>query len=352
MGIQASSRYGLGAWASEAAYATNQINADLVADVDVTYQQFNEFSIKAVPTFFRPPRVRPSHDVDPHVLLEDHQEATIRAPITGKSGAAGTVPFWAALLLAWNFKETIDPGVDVQYDLATAAQAGFSGAKWERNLSDGNFRANQIQGGRGNASFAWEMRKEGEFNSTIMGVGYNDWTDDLAFFDAAGQPLLDLAGVALPGGYTGTATAAAKNPLICKSMGIDVGGLTYPVRSASLDLAWTTSPVESVTASQCISEWLNVRAEGAAPNGRFSLIDADAVFDDVLTKYRAATEASLFVSLTDGVDTVRFDMPKIQFGFPEGADAGGLRAWEIPYFCNGDFASSILGDNSVKVTFT
>jgi len=58
----------------------------------------------------------PDHSTQPHIITQQHQEVSLTVELKG-GGAAGTVPECGPILRACMMSETIDPGVDVVYQL-------------------------------------------------------------------------------------------------------------------------------------------------------------------------------------------------------------------------------------------
>lgn len=337
--------------AAETTYNTDAIDSALAADEDITFLAVNSgVSLEAVDEQYEPDRFRPGADGVAHTMIPDHNALEVSGPLKGPASvgvAGGEAPYYAALLKCANLAEEITEATSAVYSLSTANTDSVSAYLYLRNAEDNNHRLNFLTGGRGSMSFDFAVKTEAMWTAQIFGASSNDWSDDLAFFDSDGQPALDAAESSLT--YLGTATKDDAPRMICRAMTLTLGATPYPVSSASLDLAWTTSPREAVTADQAVSKWINTR--GSRPNGNLSLTDGATAYDDVLSKWRAGTEATLTIVLDDGTQKITFAMPNVQLGPPNGTDAGGIKAFDIGYFVNGDFDTHPFGDNSLTITY-
>lgn len=337
---------------SESAYGTDAVDAAFSGNDNVTYLAVNTgVSLEKQTVQFEPSRLRASASGVKHTMIADHNVCEISGPLKAwRGGTSGNeTPYYDAILKACNFDETVTDGTSAVYALKTTNSDSATIYFYVRNAEDGNWRLNYLTGGRGNMSFNFAVNAEATWSSTILGASANDWTDDRAYFDSDDEPALNKAGSSLT--YTGTASRDDADRMICQSMTLTVGGTSYPVASATLDCAWTTTPVRVVTADPTVSKLINVREDAARPNGTLQLVDGATAYDDVLSKWDASTEAALVISLDDGTNDITFSAPALQLGAPGATNSGGIRAFDIPFFLNGDYGSAPFGDNDLTITY-
>ena len=345
---------GVFAVASEATYNTDGIDSILQADEDLTFLSVNATpSIDAVDAMVESSQFRAAHDGIAHSMIRDHNTLSVAFPLAGPTAvgvSGGEAPAYAPILKACNLKEEIVDATSAIYTLNTANIDSLTAYMWIRNAENNNHRLNSITGARGSATFNWAIKEEATCSAEFLGASSNDWSDSLAYFDSDSQPLLDASGSALT--YLGTASKDAAPIMKCVAMVVTFGGTTYPISSGSLDLGWSTvSARESVTAAQAVTKLINTRGSGARPQGSFSLADGGAAYDDILSKWRAATEAAFVVTLDDGTQKITFTMPKVQLGVPARSDAGGLAQFDLDFYLNGDYAGSAGGNNSLTIAY-
>lgn len=344
-----SSRYGIAICEEESAYRTDQIDANIAAGgAAFVYQPFTTLDITPVADQYEPDQLRGSASGIRHTQIPNHNTVSVTSPMRGKSGAAGTAPNWAPVLKAANFAETVNPGVSVSYNPSTAAVAGASFWKYERELESGDFRAIRAYGVRGNITFDFAISTEATFSFDGMSASFDDFTPARTYFAADGTPALDYSGAATGG--ANTAAYPDKDRLICQNATVTIGGNSYPIASLSLDMAWSMSPIQVMLGSPTTSRVLLTRAAASRPNGTFQLVDGDTAYSDALADWQSSAEMSASLVFTNSTDTVTFTIQKMQVGRPGPTDVGGLRAWDIPFFLNG--YSALTGDDDVSIVFT
>ena len=344
-----SSRYGIAICEEESVYGTDQVNADIVAGTNAfVYQPFTTCDITPVADQYEPDQLRGSASGIKHTQIPNHNTVSVTSPMRGKSAAAGTAPNWAPLLKAANFSETVSPGVSVTYAPSTAAVAGASFWKYERELESGDYRAIRAYGCRGSMSFDFAISTEATLTWDGMSASFDDFTPARSYFAVDGTPALDYSGGATGG--ANTASYPDKDRLICQNATVTIGGNSYPIASLSLDMAWSMSPVQVMLGSPTTSKVLLTRAAASRPNGTFQLVDGDTAYSDALADWQSSGEMAASLVFTNTTDTITFTIQKMQVGRPGPADVGGLRAWDIPFFLNG--YSSLTGDDEVSVVFT
>jgi|AKVG01.1.fsa_nt_gi hypothetical protein len=338
--------------ASETTYNTDAVGAALTANEDITYLAVNEgVNMQRVDEQFTPSRLRASISGVAHTMIPDHNSLEFSAPLKAwRGGTSGNeTPYYDWVLKACNFTEAVTDATSAVYTLQTTNSNSASVYYYVRNAEDGKHRLMFLTGGRGNISFNFAVKQEATYSTTMLGASNNDWSDDLAFFDSSSEPALDSSGSSIT--YTGTASRDDADRTICRSITFTVGGTTYPVNNLSLDCAMTSTPVELMTASQAASKIINVREGNTRANGSFQLIDGATAYEDMLTKWKASTEAALVVSLDDGTNDITFNAPNIQLGPPQRTNVGGIAATDLTFFLNGDYSSDPFGDNELTITY-
>lgn len=343
-----SSNYGLVMFATEATYKTDQIDADLNANTDVTYQLVEECTVTPTGTIVRPAIIRATHDVSEHAYIQNGASVTMSGLLTGKESAAGDPPEYAAVLKAANLEETIAASTSATYNAATVRQAGMTVCKHEFGVDGTESRLTFTTGVIGNISFNLTANTYATWSFNGTGCEFNAPSADLQYFEAStGKPLLDNGGGAVT--YTGNYGYSSKSPMICKSMTVTVGGTTYNVSNVNIDVAFGTGTLDTVNGATTYSQVFNTRGDDAPVTGSFQLVSSGADYDDLLSKWPAATAAALVFTVTDGTDTISFSIPNAQLGDPSNGDVNGIRAYDIPFF---GAVNSTAGDDSFSVVYT
>lgn len=343
-----SSRYGVAMVASEDTYGTDEIDADLNDNTDVVYQLFESCTINETGTVLRPAVVRATHDNVEHAYIKNGATVSIAGYLTGKIGNAGTAPDYAAVLKAANLKETVNASTSVVYNTQTERQAGMTVVKHDFEVDTTKSRLKLTTGVQGNVSFTMAANDFAKFSFEGTGITFQEHTDDEQFFEAStGKPLLDNGADSVT--YTGTYGYSAKDPIVCKSMTVTVGGTTYNVSNISIDVAFSTGTLDTVNGATTYSQVFNTRGGDAPVTGSFQLVSSGTDYDDVLSKFPAGTAAAGVFTVTDGTDTISFSIPNMQLGTPGGADVNGIAAYEIPFF---GAVNSTAGNDSLSITYT
>lgn len=335
---------------SEATYGTDQVAVVLGnAATDIVYQDMKVADLDPTRVIFNASRVRASVSGVAHQSFDDVVAVSLEGSLTGKSGAAGTAPFYSSVLKAAGLKETIDSGVSVSYSPATVQQSAATIYNWQRNLEDANWRLETATGVRGALSIKWTQHEEPTY--AFEGFGqYDDlMSDAAAYFDASNEVATLKDGstaVALP--RTGTEDLAQKSMLGCESMTISLGGTTMPVSAVEVKIPFTVDIVRTMntTTVKVLLTMGDARVEGS-----FDLQDGASATDYVRDALKADTEAILIVNVGDGTDTINFTAAKAQIGqWSKGAN-GNVRSFSIPFFLNGTW-SDLAGDNDFVLKYT
>lgn len=182
-----------------------------------------------------------------------------------------------------------------------------------------------------------------------------EWSAQDAYWDAT-EPILNLDGSALT--YAGAISQANGELLICKSMTVTVGSTVYPISGATIALNWGRNPSADVAGDPPVARIMRTRGSAANIGGNLALgmvgateADYAVALDDVLTKYRASTQAALTIVLAGATSQITIAMPKVQFRRPTERDENGNLAWDVAYIASGDYAASLHGDNDLTVTY-
>lgn len=344
-----SSRYGVVMLATESTYGTDQIDADLNANTDVTYQLVEECSVTPVGSIVRPAVLRATHDNVEHAYIKNGANVSMTGLLTGKSGAAGTAPAYAPVLKSANLKETVAASTSVTYNAQTDRQAGMTVVRHHFEVdSAGKSRLVFTTGVIGNVSFSMNANDFARWSYEGQGVQFNAMSNDEQFFEAStGKPLLDNGAGSVT--YSGTYAYSAKDPIVCKSMTVTVGGTTYNVATVNIDVAFGTGELNTVNGATTRSQVFNTRGADAPVTGSFQLVSSGTDYDDVLSKWPAGTAAAIVFTVTDGTDTISFSIPNAQLGDPGGGDVNGIQAWEIPFY---GAVNSTAGNDSISIVYT
>lgn len=341
---------------SESTYGTDAVNALLDDDGsgDIVYQDVRTIDIDPTREIFAPTRQRSSVAGVAHRSFADLTGVGVELPMTGKaaSGAGNEAPFYAALLKAAGFSETISSGASATYKPSTVAQAAMTAYAWYRNLEDANWRLEYATGIRGNLSMNFEMNAEPYM--TFEGTGrYEELiTDAAAFFGTDGAiDLLKDGSTAVTARTTGTETQVNKTIMGCKSMTVTVGGTTMPVSALELNINWTPDLIRTMNGAQTVSKVLLTKGDAARIEGSFDLQDGSTAMEAVRDALAADSEVALNIVLTDGTDTITITSSKLQIGFWNKGANGNVRTYSVPFFLNGDW-SNLAGDNDLSIVFT
>ena len=345
-------------WAAveESTYGTDAVGAAIDANDDLTYLPFLSGSqIKPSPNYYRPNQQRAGQDGIAFTTVENGCSWTLNAPMRGGIGSAFT-PAVNFLLKACGFGEDTSGGTSSVYTIQTANDSSFSIWHWARNLTNNNLRLQRSLGCVGNLSVSGEIGIEATIAASGQGINSGEWTVDRAYFNASDEPALDEAGSSVT--YTGAASLDAGERLICKSVTMTVGGTVYPCSAWNFDLAFAVGALGTQTGTYLPERIVRTRGDDANVSGNLALSMAaasaanyGAALDDVLTKYAASTEAALQIVLTGSSAQVTIDMPKIQLQRPEEREDNGAISWDVGFTANGDFGSSLFGENGVVITY-
>ncbi|NRA56927.1 MAG: hypothetical protein HRU13_02240 [Phycisphaerales bacterium] len=341
--------------ASEATYGTDEVQLILQDPTrSIIYQDLRSVDVVNTLEIFAPERVRGSASGVRHKPFKDLAGVSIEFPLTGRagSGAGEEAPFYAPLLAASNMREVVVASTSATYNPATVNQAGMTVYKFVRDLEDDVWRLQIATGVRGNTVFNFEINAEAY--GTFTGTGrYNGLISDTAAWFAPGiQFLKDGTTAVAARTPPATETQVDKTLMGCRGMTVvTYGGVSLPIATMELDLAFSTDLVRTVQADTSVKKAINTRAGGTRVGGSFDLQDGSAAMEALRDAMEAGSEAALEAVLTDGTDTITVTMDNVQIGmWSEGAN-GNVRTYSVPFFANGDW-SQLGADNDLRFVYT
>lgn len=338
-------------------YRVNAVQAALAADTNlVALELLTGSQIQPAPAPVRPAVQRAGAAGNKSTFVKGISNATINANLRGGLGA-NFVPVLDMFHQACGLDQVSSSAGVTTYSAKGTNDAGASLACYARAITGTGIKHRLIsgQGAVGSAVINVAAGQPATINYTMQIPDHCEWSTEAAYWDAT-EPILDLAGDALT--YLGTISQDNGELLICKSMVVTVGGTTYPISAATIDLAWAINAAQDVHRDPPVARIMRTRNDGENINGSLALgmvgaVEADygVALDDVLTKYQASTEAALVITLIGATSRVTITMPKIQFARPAERDETGTLAWDLGYTANGDYASSIHGDNDITIAY-
>lgn len=255
-------------------------------------------------------------------------------PLTGKTGAVGTAPAYAALLKAANFQETVTADTSVSYSLVTGMAQGdvpsVTYAYYMLEQDRVNARKMLLTGCRGNRTFTFEMGQV----ATLSG-------DDVGRYSSF--PAATIAKPVNPSSYAGN-----KRALIVVGLNIEIGGVKYCVEKFDFSTNWTINEDRDACQANTTLNHVHLsRARGSRPGGSKTLKGRSAALSTILPLVESGAPISFEATLSNGEDTIEVSMPSIQYGQPT-LNRSGHIAFDLPYFANGTGA----GENEITITYT
>ena len=355
--LSSNQRIWLAALEAAGDYRTNEVQAALVADTNlVALELLSGSQIVPAPAPVRPDVQRAGAAGTKSTFVKNISNATINANLRGGVGA-NFVPVLDMFHQACGLSQVSSSGGTTVYRAIGTNNASASMACYARAITGAgiNHRVQAAAGAVGTATITLTAGQPATISYELQIPDNCEWSAEDAYWDAS-EPILDLNGDAIT--YAGTISQDNGELLICKSMKVTVGGTTYPVSSATIQLNWNIAPSADVHGDPPVARIMRTRGSDANISGNLALgmigmteADYAVALDDVLTKYRASTEAALAVNLSGATSKIDFAMPKIQFTRPTERDDAGTLAWDVGYTANGDYASSIHGDNDLSITY-
>jgi hypothetical protein len=346
---------------SESTYGTDAIDLANNLAVARTYMDFRSVNIAPKQTAVQTQRVRGSGSAEAYSLVKDGQTITIEGALTGAI-AVGTTeyPHFADLLNAAGLSETLVPNTSATYAPSTTQQSSMTVYHWMRSVESYKWRMQYCTGVRGNMTFNFPLRSEATYTFTGEADNYPDTSDtanfnagisdELAFFDTSGLIDLDKTGSAIV--YTGSEAYADDPKMIVDNITITVDSQAFQCSSATFNLNRTVKLVEAITGTPTTAKVLSLYENPETVD--FVLEESAAGFEKVLALMMSGSEVSATIVLSrgSGNDKITFTFPKLQVVTPTAQDSGGIKAWSVNCQCNGDYGSSILGDNSFTIVWS
>jgi hypothetical protein len=347
--------------ASEATYGTDQVDV-IFGDgaTDIIYQDVSAPVLTPNREILEIERARSSQSGTAHQSVARDADFTCVVPMTGRegSGSGEEAPYWSPFLLASGFAETVVSSTSATYTLSTAQSSGMTVYLYHE-LESGEQRLQRSVGVRGNLDMTLEVGQEAK--ATFTGKGrYVDFLSDAAqFFNATTKAAaLEADGSTAVTARTSGAEKYAEGPImVVRSATVTVNSNTWCLSGFSFSTNWNLYERLCASASGGTLEEVKLtRAPGSRAGGEFSLdTDSETVIDDFIDQYEQANEIafSFVLSAGDGSSgSARLTMSasKAQIGAPSMSDQGGLVAFGIPYFLNGDW-SDLVADDDITITF-
>lgn len=338
----------------ESTYKTDAVEPVLTtATEDIIHQDVRSVSILPGVEAFSPPRMRGSASgvASAHFLTQ--ADVTIEVPLLGKrgAGAGNEAPYYSDLLRACGLSETIVSATSAAYSPQTCEQASVTIYDAQRNLEDALWRLVYATGVRMNAVFNLEVNAEAYVTMTGVGIYQSQLSDPAAFLDAGAWNLLKDGSTSVTARTTGTELQVDQTIMGCKNLTLTYGGTTLPLESMQIDLGWTVDVLNTMNGASTATKALLTRGDGGRLTGAFNLQDSDAAYELLRDAMTGATEAALQAVITDGTNTITFDLPKVQILATAPAAAGNVRTWDISFAGNGDW-STLGADNELVITYT
>ncbi len=263
------------------------------------------------------PVVRPSLSQIPHLIGKKHVEVSFASELKG-SGSLGVAPEIASLLRACGLAETINAGVDVQYDPASSSLESCTLYVYLDGL------VHKITGCRGSFELVGEAGEQPRINWKFQGL-YQTPVD-------AGIP-------------AGAAYDSSKG-LVFQNATFSWGGYSANIQQLSLNLNNELAQRESVTATHGVD---GIEIVGRTPGGSINPEAVTEATRPFWANWEAGSGTTLQVVIGDaGGNIIQIDSDtngcvkeSISWG-----DRNGVRIYDIPF---GLYGSS--GDDEIKLTF-
>lgn len=347
--------------ASEATYGTDQVDI-IFGDgaLDIVYQDISAPVLTPNREILEIERARSSQSGTAHKSVPRDAGFTATIPMTGRegSGAGEEAPYWRPFLLAAGFVEAVVASTSATYTLDTSQSSAMTVYLYHE-LDSGEQRLQRTTGVRGNLDMTLEVGQEASASFTGKGR-YVDFLSDAAqFFDATTKAAaLEADGTtAVTARTTGEEKYAEGPVLVVQGMTVTVNGNTWCLSTFSFNTNWNLYERLCASASGGTLEEVKLtRAAGSRPGGEFALdTDDETVIDDFVDQFETATEIAFNLVLTEGDGssgsaTITIAASKAQIGQPSMSDQGGMVAFGIPYFLNGDW-SDMIADDDITITF-
>lgn len=343
-----SSQYGVVCAVTETTYNTDAVDAAITADADLPYLAVNSgVAIDPVAADFQPDRMRPGQGAVPSSRIGQMTDVSLTIPLTAGVGA-NHIPSAEALLKAAGLH-----GSNGAYLLSTDNNHSCTVWLWERNLvsdSGTKWRLNRATGVFFNGSLSATVSEEPTLALTGPGASYHKRGEALAWFDSAGEPIRNLAGVHA---YAGTAAADAAERLLCKSATLTVDGTAIPFSSITLDFALATGMINTQQSTPTGKRATRAR-NGVSPAGgtiSAEMSDLGAAYDAMDADLEAAKVCSMVLVFQGATRKLTIEAEVQLVGQQRKRDTAGAAGWDIDFIVVDDYATHPFGDNGLAWTY-
>lgn len=242
---------------------------------------------------------------------EKHVELELEVELAG-GGAAGTAPAWGPLLRACGFAETIDAGVDVQYNPISDDEESISVYVHRDGV------LHKFSGGRGSVSLGLSTNQIPVLKFKFLGL--------LGTITNTALPTADYTAFVAPLPVTTTNTT-----------GFSLHGVALSFSQLDIDMA-----VETVK-HQVVGPASSILVVDRKPSGTVVVQEPALATLDLYTKARDASLGAL--ALTHGTtagNIIEFAAPKVGTGSPTEQDLNGVQMLSLPLTINPDTGNDEL----------
>lgn len=272
----------------------------------------------------------------PHRAYGEKSTLNLTMKLTGKSGVAGTGPLWGALAEACGMDIKLNAAVDARMTPVTGNSMSLapSCTVYLGLLDDTDETVvfKQIfRGLRGKMGASATVGENGKLSFELEGL-YDEFVSATST-----RP-------ALPEAYSGE-----KKGLAFINAIHTVAGVSYCIE------AWDWAVNKELKEDRCATSANAVdeiyRDKGGRIGGSLSFKGRSTILAAILPKLKSGAESAHVVTLSDGTDTVSFQSPAVQFGSAAFSKDGRWK-FDVPYFCNGQWAVGKTGNNETVIIFT
>ena len=243
---------------------------------------------------------RATHSTRPGTQNGSHHEISFSHRLVGKLSAAGDPPPLADAFQAGNLEETINPTTSAAYSPVTGSnQANVpSCTAFLAIIDDEDESRCRVWLARGlrfeNIKFMFEVGKQAlcEFTGKSLFIPF---------------PSSDSATPTIPTAYAGD-----KPGIVVKSVIARVDGTVYPIEKFELSTNYSASMDRCANGAFAV-DFIALSREGTSVGGSITFKGRSAALNDILANADDGSVMSIEIELTDGTDTIRVDVPVVQF---------------------------------------
>lgn len=346
-----SSSYSAYLVALESTIGTDAVDAAITANSALVYQAINSGgTIRPAPEYERQPTARASQSGVRSSFIAAHSEISLPVPMREGVGT-DFIPEYVDLMKMAGYSVASGTGTTT-CTLQTANDQFGTIYKYQRNLSNNNWRLRRALGSLLTMDVAGQVGQEPVATFTGQSANHAQWTANRAYFNADDEPALDFAGSAYT--YTGAATASAADPFLCENMTLTYNGVTLPAQSFNFASNMRVEPMNNMVTADTIAARIGRdRADGsnAVLSINFDMTDLGAALDDIFAAYQVDEEAAVALTLNNGTSRLRLALAAVQPRLPIESANGPAMNWDVEFHVNGDFATAPFADNGVIWTF-